>query len=203
MNPHALNIGPKLYLENLRLALIFIITLLSAISYADLKEEIKTIDINATKFDSMDYVLNRNVMIYCEINGGKKLVRVKDTANWPKNITTVYNINTDARNNVIRFVEMPSSESGDWNLEITHYFAEDGQVLKFSYRFSTFTSGCAEILSDTREFYYGKDGEIILKKRKITDGNLKPIDTTDCNINDQFEYLKFKTSTEVKAKFGF
>ena len=95
------------------------------------------------RLDSLLQSKKKNILVY---------VKVKDTQaprkvineQWPGDIESTYNILKNDMGQVVYFAEFPISESGDWTLELKHYFNKDGKTIVFEKRISFFNEDCAE-----------------------------------------------------------
>ena len=187
--------------NNMKSKWLILLLSFAVMSFSSPKDEANQIESITAKTDSIKQVLNGNFKIYCKVNKNK-ILQVKDTANWPENVEITYNLLLDSIGNLIKYVEIPTSESGDWNLELSYYFNKNGNLQKFVYSLSAFANECTEILRDTRQQYYKEKGNIIYKNRFFTDANFKPIDTTGCYVRD-IEYNIYKNTKEIKSKYQF
>jgi hypothetical protein len=180
-----------------------LLLLIAFVSFSSPKQELDQIETEIARIDSIKHVLNGNFKAYCKLNGKSKIFQVKDTANWPENVEITFNLLLDSNGNILKLFETPTSESGDWNLELSHYFDKNGKLQKFVYCLSAFGSGCTEVLRDIRQQYYDENGNIIYKERRFEDANFKHIDTIGCEIRDDFKYRIYKNTKEIKAKYKF
>jgi hypothetical protein len=74
-------------------------------------------------------------------NGDPVLLEV-DTV--PEEAITTYYILKDSLGRVITISELPTSESGDWFIVLTHYFDKEGKTFAFERQANFFNSGCTE-----------------------------------------------------------
>jgi hypothetical protein len=185
----------------IRTAALLSISIIPVFSAAQ-EKDIEMINSEVAKIDNAERNLNQNFLIFCRFYDKSELIQITDTLNWPDSdsIEFTYNITLDSNANIIQFIEMPRSESGDWFLDMFHYFDNNGHVLKFSYYLGQFASGCTEFLRDERDQFFTKEGQLIKESRVFTDGDYKAIDTTGCYIMEDFEYGIFKTVGELIAK---
>ncbi len=147
--------------------------------------------------------LDQNFQIYCRIAGQDSLIRIHDTTNWPDSIQTTYNITFDSAGKIVKFLEMPFSETGDWDCEIVHYFDPNGRLIEFAFFYNTFAAGCTPVLHETRVQYFSDTGAPISDTRTYADSSYTSIDTVGCFIDDQFEYKVYRNVSELKASLRF
>lgn len=116
------------------------------------------------------------LIVLVRVKGQKDLQKVLNK-NWPENIETTFNILKNQKGQVIYIGESPTSESGDWNLELKHYFADNGQLIAFEKRLSYFNEECTEgaVVENIIELY-DNSFNLIKTSKKITDihGNELP-----------------------------
>lgn len=118
--------------------------------------------------------------MWAKVPGDSALVFVKDTASWPDEMEWGMNSWTDPQGRPIAFAEWPFSETGDEFGEGTHWFDEQGRTVAFEMHVSSFTSGCTEIVRDTRRTLYDPSSFRALSTDTVhTDADGKPI-PADC-----------------------
>jgi hypothetical protein len=122
------------------------------------------------------------------------LVAVRDTLSWPDEMDTSINLWVDGEGRPAALVEAPVSESGDWFAEFTHWFGEDGRTVAFEWRASSFSSGCTEIVRDTRRTFYGPDFQPLRADSTHTDGDGRPL-AADCQSIGDFSELALPAPT--------
>jgi hypothetical protein len=101
----------------------------------------------------------------------------------------------DSLNKIITIFEQPFSESGDWNIVLTHYFDKDGNTFAFERQTNFFNSICTDdVAYETRTEFYSNDFKLIDKMYKLVDKNNKPLQKDSC----QFPYdYEFKISPDL------
>lgn len=121
---------------------------------------------------------------------------------WPENIETTFNILKNENGQIIYIGEFPTSQSGDWSLELKHYFAANGQLIAFEKRLAYFNSECTEraVIENIIELYDNKF-KIIKTTKTLTDNDGKKMDEEKCSDPYQWPLDKRGTVSElVKLK---
>lgn len=141
----------------------------------------------AARVDSIDRLVARHpdtLKLFAEIPGGAGLVPVKDSLAWPDEVAASYSIVFDSNAAPLLHRRMPTSESGDWFLAVTHYFDADGRTIFYDYSISSFASGCTEILRERiRTFVNPANGIPLARRRTFLDQDDRPvIDTANCYL---------------------
>jgi hypothetical protein len=142
---------------------------------------IEAIDARA---DSIDRYAKRRphaLERYAQVTEDGPPVPVRDSTQWPDGTITRFNIFRDSTGTVLLHREMPTSDSGDWFAVISHYLAPDGRTIRHDFEISSFSSGCAEILRETRRRYFDLAFALLEDVRKYTDGNGKDLNATECD----------------------
>jgi hypothetical protein len=145
-----------------------------------------------------------SVIIFVKITGQTDLVRVLNE-NWPEDIETTYNIFKNQQGQIIYIAEFPTSESGDWNLRLEHFFSDTGQLTAFVKDFAFFNSPClTEGIAIEQLFeLYDNDFKVIKTIKSLTDNKGKRLDETKCgNTNYEVEYDIRPTATDFTELKG-
>ena len=113
--------------------------------------------------------------------------------NWPKNIETTYNL-IEEKNRPFIYIEVPYSESGDWNNTYTYYFDTSGNTRVIKIVSIFFNSVCLQdALTEETIFLYDTKFNEISKIYKLYDDEGKPVkDTSKCVFNYRFEFPLYK-----------
>lgn len=118
-----------------------------------------------------------------------------ETDTIPEEAITTYYILKDSLGKVITISELPTSESGDWFIVLTHYFDKDGKTFAFERQTNFFNSGCVEgIVYETKTEFYNSDFQMIHKAYKLVDEKNKPLKKDSCTFPYDNEY---KVSVDV------
>lgn len=115
--------------------------------------------------------------------------------NFPDNVETTYNILKDSLGQIITASEFPFSESGDWNIILTHYFDKDGKTFAFERQTNFFNSICTDgVAYETQTEFYNSDFQLIDKMYKLVDEKNKTLQKDSCQFPYDYEY---KVSSDI------
>jgi hypothetical protein len=131
---------------------------------------------------------NKNdLIVFAQIKGEKKMQVVKNE-NWPENIETTFNILKSASGQIIYLGEFPSSESGDWTLELKHFFNDKGETFAFEKRLTFFNEDCGNgVVVEKLTNFFTKDFKLIGTLRQLRDGNDNAI-TDHKSCSDPYQW---------------
>jgi hypothetical protein len=116
------------------------------------------------------------------------IVRVPAPLTWPADTRTSFTIVVDEAGRIRMLRESPVSYSGDWSLDLTHYFDEAGRTLAFRRSFGFFGSGCADIARETSTIFLGSGARILARDFRFEDGDQKPLSPGRCELRPRPEY---------------
>ena len=133
----------------------------------------------AARADSIDRYITAHperLKLFAKLSEQTGLVAVKDTTSWPDGTEISYNTATDIDGHRLFHLQVPASESGDWDAEEIHYFAPDGHTILHQFRISGFSSGCVEILREIKRLprpnrnRARRDAPLLGRARETCDG---------------------------------
>ena len=120
------------------------------------------------------------LIILVKVKGEADLQKVIDQ-NWPDDIETTYNIFKNQGGQIIYLGEFPTSESGDWNLGLKHYFGDNGKLIAFERRLSYFNQDCTDgAVIETIIELYDHDFKVIKTTKTQTDNRGRELKVRDC-----------------------
>jgi hypothetical protein len=102
---------------------------------ADLKQEKKRIDKLAADTSKL--------IVLAKIPGKDTPVKVVNDK-YPDEVETTYNLLMDDNGNIIYTVEIPFSDSGDWDISYKSYFDKNGRLFAFEREAGFFNSQCTK-----------------------------------------------------------
>jgi hypothetical protein len=122
---------------------------------------------------------------------------------WPEDIETTFNILKNENGQIIYIGEFPTSQSGDWHLELKHYFADNGQLIAFDKRLAYFNRECTDgaVIEEVVEFY-DNNFSIIKTTRKLADDKGNSMDENMCGDPYQWPLDKRGTVSEFARLKG-
>lgn len=119
---------------------------------------------------------------------GDQIPREIYDQDFPDNIVTTFNLLRDSTGRVITISEFPFSQSGDWHIELTHYFDNQGNTFAFERQTNFFNSICAEIAFETVTEYYDSDFNRLDSIYTLIDGDNKELKRDGCQFPYDYEY---------------
>jgi hypothetical protein len=140
---------------------------------------VTAIDVRVDSIEAFAAAHPAALRLFAKVPDSAAVVAVKDSTSWPEEVEETYNVVRDSAGHVLLHRTMPTSESGDWFLVATHYFAPDGRTIRYDYEMSGFSEECG-ILRERRRFYYDASFTLIRQDSAYTDKDDKPIDATNC-----------------------
>lgn len=114
--------------------------------------------------------------VWVKITGENDFVKVLNEE-WPEDIETTYNVYKNQNEQILYISEMPMSESGDWDLELNHYYSETGHLIAFERRLAFFNGPClpdAVTVQKSIELY-DESFKLIKTLKSLTDANGKKL----------------------------
>lgn len=119
------------------------------------------------KNKTKEYLIN-------DVDGKLKIIEWGDDV--PKGESeAVYRVLYDKQGRILKHVEIPTSISGDWYEEGTHYFDRNGNTIMYMQIYYDYSSGCTHTLKATTRYYFDPQFTLIKKTEKYTDNDGKPI----------------------------
>lgn len=145
----------------------------------------------------IDTFLNHSkdkLVVLAKLVDKDELIQIKN-GNFPDNVETTFNILKDSLGELITASEFPFSESGDWNIILTHYFDKDGKTFAFERQTNFFNSICTDgIAYETRTEFYNSDFQVIEKMYRLVDEKNKTLQKDSCQFPYDYEY---KVSADI------
>lgn len=145
----------------------------------------------------------RNKIIFlAKIQGDSVLRRINDNK-WPDNIETIYNILKNPEGQVVYIGEFPTSQSGDWNLQLEHFFDDNGTLIAFQKYLSYFNESCTTgIIIETILELYDSNFTIINTFKTLTDKKGKDLTSAECGHGYNWAINKRPTVGELMKLTG-
>ena len=147
------------------------------------------------------FMATGRVHLYARVSGQTTLIRVPDSRRWPEATEASYNVVHDLRDRVVAFVEVPTSESGDWYNEYLHYFDADGRTLVFE-RSSSFFNGCPVKARERTISYFDPTGRLLSREYTLTAFGGSPVDASRCDFMYRYPYQIFRSWPELARSIG-
>ncbi len=143
-------------------------------------------------------IKDSNIVTYVKTKGQFK--KVEHSA-WPDDVDETYNL---ISNNIVKvYIQIPYSESGDWNNEYTYYYDKENNLRVLKMYSGFFNNMCSDIAKETKIIYYNKKHDVDSSSYTLVDENGKPIkDTSKCQFpyrDKEILYVSYKDVPLIKA----
>ncbi|MFT5512408.1 MAG: hypothetical protein ACI8SE_000806 [Bacteroidia bacterium] len=153
------------------------------------------------EIDSNRMTKNLMAKIFAMIPEVQKPIEVLDLQ-WPKEIDEVYNIWYSSDTQIVCVGAYPFSESGDWDLGLTHYFDKDGNTFAFERNTSFYNSLCTDELAIEQIVMYYAGGEMVDSVYVFKDLKGNDLDQDSCSFPYDFPYRVYTNQQDVMRAVG-
>ncbi|MEY5047702.1 MAG: hypothetical protein RLZZ175_1061 [Bacteroidota bacterium] len=126
-----------------------------------------------------------NIEVYVKLHNSEKPVKVLNDQ-FPENIEITYNIIRDNSKKIVAISAFPYSESGDWDISLTHYFDNHGKTYAFENLTSFFNGNCVDeesITYQTSIKFFNEKFELIENFEDIRDEKNKILSNDSCHFS--------------------
>ena len=139
---------------------------------------------------------NDKLLVLAKLVDKEELIEIKNE-NFPENVEVTFNILKDSLGQIISATEFPFSESGDWNITLTHYFDKDGKTFAFERQTNFFNSICtAGVAYETQTEFYDNNFQKIHKMYTLVDEHNKALEKDNCQFPYDYDY---KVSVDIDS----
>ncbi|GCC50666.1 hypothetical protein SanaruYs_08840 [Chryseotalea sanaruensis] len=174
---------------------LIILSLLTTTSYGQ-GDLINQREKERLEIEKKSEVEKSKIIVLVKVKGQSEL-KIVINENWPRDIETTYNILKNEQGQIIYVGEFPISESGDWNLELMHYFSQNGQLIAFEKRLSYFNEECTDgAVDETVIELYDSNFKVIKLTKKQTDNEGKELKVNYCEHGYDWTFEKRPTVKE-------
>ena len=133
--------------------------------------------------------LNKDKLIVLAKLTNNSVPIIINNGNFPDNVDITYNIFKDSLGHILTISELPFSESGDWNIILTHYFDNTGKTFAFERQSIFFNSICTDgVAYESKTDFYDRDFKLIDKMYILADEKNKPLQRDNCQFPYDFKY---------------
>lgn len=111
-----------------------------------------------------------------------RLAPVRDSTQWPEEYDAEVRVFSGPDGRPLRHLEIPAGLSGDWSLELAHYFDAQGRTAVFASD-GRYVRGeeCGGVVHDRRRTAYGLDSLPLMSTRRLQAGETgQPVDPGPC-----------------------
>lgn len=141
-------------------------------------------------YNTGDSLLNckNNVKTYyfAELKDGT-LEQVLDVASWDKEYESFINVIKTASVNI--YINVPYSESGDWENELAYIYDSKGNLKVLIRKSSFFNSICIDGMLSEKEVFANESGQFVKMEHVVYDENNHILkDTSECVFNYRFKF---------------
>ncbi len=151
-------------------------------------EQVRRIEAEVARIDALTKSPGHRLQLFAQVGEDGRLVPVKDTLSWPKELDASINVLRDDGGRVRLLYESPLSQSGDWQIEYLHYFDEQGRLMLFE-RASGFFNGCPGGFAHERtRRFYAPSGQLLEQTYELKNGEGAPIDSSACAFPYRMPY---------------
>lgn len=136
-----------------------------------------TLAILQNRKDSIDKASLRDtdsLLAFVKMRDKERLIKIYNGKFPEDSIECTYNILL-SNGRVLLIMSSPYSESGDWDLEYTHYFDADGRTFAYQKRANAFALPNDGVAYETTLDYFGPGLKRIRHSYKLVDQNDKPL----------------------------
>ncbi|MDR2840333.1 MAG: hypothetical protein LBV75_03565, partial [Paludibacter sp.] len=122
---------------------------------------------------------DKDIAVFAKLYDKDVPIEIKN-GNFPEDVATSYNILYDNTEQIIKVIEFPFSESGDWFISLTHYFDKDGKTFAFERKCNFFNA--EGIAYETQTEFFNGDFKPISTDYKLIDENGNTLQKDDCDF---------------------
>lgn len=126
--------------------------------------------------------------VFAKVAGKTELVKVFDDK-WPDDTEYGYNILKDEFGKIIMIYSSPVSESGDWNVEHTHYFDKNENTFLFERKANAFSDCLTDegVAYETVKKYFDGKFKLMKKTDSLVDKGGKALVKSKCAVKFAIE----------------
>lgn len=151
--------------------------------------------------DSSRMARQLDVRVYARVQDNPTPMEVRDLK-WPENLDEVYNLWLNKDSQIVCFGAYPVSQSGDWDMGLTHYFDQNGQTFAFERNTSFYNSLCTDDLAiEQIVTYYYKDAKLD-SIYTFTDVKGNQLEPDSCAFPYDFPYRIYTNVDDVLKSVG-
>lgn len=153
--------------------------------------------------DSLLNTAKKNNISYFAVFNDGTMEQVFNIKDWDKEYESFINVINTSEINM--YVNIPYSESGDWNNVLAYVYNKEGVLKVLIRKSSFFNSVCSEGVLSEKQVFANESDRMIEKIHTVYDENNNIVkDTSDCVFNYRFEYPIYFNYSEIPVvqKYG-
>lgn len=162
---------------------------------------IKTLQKRKALIDQLPSKDTSALTVFVKMTGKNDLVRIFNGKFPDDSIECTYNVLTE-KGKVIKTLSSPYSESGDWDVDITHYFDADGRTFAYERLANAFVLPDDEVAYETTTNYFNPQFKNIKHIYKLIDKNKKALDKIYAFDRKGFDNNIYSTSSECLKAYN-
>jgi hypothetical protein len=117
----------------------------------------------------------KEIILLAKVPKKNNLIMVKN-GKWPEDAECSYNVLRDSSGKIIFVMQSPVSESGDWNIEYSHYFDDKGKTFAFIKQESIFNDEVkGGVVREIHLLYYDDNFKTLNQINNLLDKDDKPL----------------------------
>ena len=151
--------------------------------------------------DSSRMKKNLLTKVYARVHDQPTPVEVRDLK-WPKDIDEVYNIWYTPDTQIVCFGAYPFSQTGDWDMGLTHYFDSTGNTFAFERTTSFYNSLCTDDLAIEQIVTYYHNEAMVDSVYVFTDVKGNSLESDSCEFPYDFPYRIYTNANDVLRNVG-
>jgi hypothetical protein len=141
------------------------------------------------------------LFVFVKMTDKNKPVRIFNGKFPEDSIEYTYNVLTE-KGKVIMIMSSPYSESGDWDVDITHYFDADGRTFAYEKIANAFVLPDDGVAYETTTNYFNPQFKNIKHIYKLIDKNKKALDKIYAFDREGFDNKIYPTSSECLKAYN-
>jgi hypothetical protein len=143
-----------------------------------------------------------SLMVWAKPAGSSDLIQVKN-GNSPARVEITYYVLKDSSGRIILTSSIPFSESGDWNISLTHYFDTEGKTFAFERKANFYNSICTEGVAIEKQTEFFDTGfQVIDKLYKLVDEKGQVLQKDSCQFPYNYAYKVSENIDKYLATHG-
>jgi len=162
---------------------------------------IKTLQKQKTLIDQLPSKDTSALMVFVKMTNKNELVQIFNGKFPDDSIECTYNVLTE-KGKVIMVLSSPYSESGDWDVDITHYFDGDGHTFAYEKLANAFVLPNDEVAYEITTDYFDPQFKNIRHVYRLIDKNRRALDKIYAFDRKGFDNNIYPTSSKCLKAYN-
>lgn len=181
---------------------LFIVSFTNLAKQSELKTSSQSGDISQLKThkDEINAYSKRHksrILLFAKVHKKVNPIKVINQ-NWPDDTDYSYNILKGDKGNIVMIMASPTSESGDWDFESTHYFDDKGNTFAHDFKANAFVLPDDGVAYETTTDYYNSNFKLIKHQYKLVDKKGKSLDKKNYGFDAKQNGFDIRIFANVK-----